>query len=261
MVAGGLLLAGCVRATAPASQKPSAQEAYLSPPLVVSAVHAPGGAVRLLGSAPAGSDVILRTPDGGGASAMAGPNGDWAVDLPAADAPRLFAIQADLPGRALKGEGALAVLPAPAIPAIVLRAGFAALPSGAVPSERLEVIAFDYDGGGAAVGGFAPAGAPIRLLIDGGVVGATKAGSDGRFAIVAVDPRRGVPPGSHLIRVETGTGQAVERTVEVAQPELPADRVYSVERGRNGWRLTWRTPGGGLQTSLVFDPALGGTVR
>lgn len=217
--------------------------------------------MRLVGSGPPGSNVILRAPDGAGTNAMAGPNGDWAIDLPAADAPRLYAIQADLPGRSLKGEGALAVLPAPAIPAIVLRAGFAALPSGVGPSGRLEVVAFDYDGGGAAVGGFATPGAPIRLLIDGGMVGATKAGLDGRFAMVAVDPRRGVPPGSHVIRVETGNGQVVERTVEVAQPELPPDRVYAVARGRNGWMLTWRTPGGGLQTSLVFDRAPGGAVR
>ena len=161
----------------------------------------------------------------------------------------------------LKGEGALATLPAPYIPALTLRAGFAALPPASAAAGRVEWVALDYDGGGAAVAGIAPPGTPVRLLIDGGPVGTTRANGQGRFSIVAVDPRRGVAPGAHVIRLETRAGESIERRVEIKAPEVPTDKVYQVARDPSGWAVSWRTPGGGLQTSLVFDPALGGVAR
>ena len=61
--------------------------------------------------------------------------------------------------------------------------------------------------------------------------------------------------------LRTPCHQVIERRVEVKAPQIPADGAYSVDRDSNGWALSWRTPGGGLQTSLVFDPAQGGAAR
>ena len=258
---GLALLTGCGQPRRAAQRTSEVGEAYLAPPTLASATHAPGGAVQLMGSAPAGAEVRLRSPDGSDATVKAGGDGAWAVTLPPADTPRLYAFEARVGARVLKGEGALAVLPPPEIAALVLRGGYAALPPGSGAPGRLELIAFDYDGGGAAVVGVAAPGSPVRFLIDGGVVGAAQANSEGRFAMVAVDPRRGVAPGVHTIRVEAKGGQTVERRVEVKASQMAPDRAYVADRDPNGWALSWRTPGGGLQTSLVFDPAQGGVAR
>jgi hypothetical protein len=181
--------------------------------------------------------------------------------LPASPEPRLYGFEARLGARVIHGEGALAIMPSPAGYAVVLRAGYAALPVRSGSGSPLELATLDYDGGGAAVSGFAQPGALVRLVIDGGMVGATQTNSSGRFAIVAVDPRRGVAPGSHVIRIEESRGLFVERRVDVSAPTIPADRAYWAVRGPSGWMLSWRGPGGGTQTSLVFDPAAGGVAR
>ncbi len=262
LVLAALGLAGCApRPDGARSQPDKASDAYRAPPLLMHAVRAPDGSVRLSGSAPADALVRLRSPYGPGVAALAGADGAWSLTLPPADAPRLYAFEAELAGQVLRGEGAVAVLPAPSPVALMLRAGFAAAPTGLGSAGRLQLLTVDYDGGGAAAGGFAPPDSPVRLTVDGGVVGVARADARGHFAILAVDPQRGVAPGRRELRVDTPQGLSVERPVQIAAAQLPPDKVFTAVRDPGGWRISWRIPGGGAQSSLVFDDAVSGAPR
>jgi len=227
--------------------------AYLAAPTLAAAERQEDGAVKLLGHAPAGALVRLRAPGGGGASVLASDDGHWVLTLPPADTPRLYAIEAELQMRVVRGEGAIAVMPAPGPAGLTLRAGFASLPAGHGQPHRLQLITFDFDGGGAAVGGFAPPKSRVRLTVDGGTVGATDADAQGRFAVLAVV--RTVAPGSHEIRVDTPQGLAIDQSVEVAEASLAPDQPFAATRSPGGWRVSWQLPGGGGQSTLVFDNA------
>jgi len=251
-LAGALALCGCGGPSRPGRAPPEQAGAYLAPPTLSAAGRTADGAVRLSGHAPADALVRLRAPDGGGATAQAGGDGQWTLTLPLADAPRLYAIQAELHDRTVRGEGAIAVMPPPGPPGLTLRAGFAGVPAGQGQPGRLQLITFDYDGAGAAVGGFAPPQSLVRLTVDGGPVGVTYADALGRFAVLAV---RNVTPGPHQIRVETRQGLSLEAPVELAEAALRPDQPFAAARAPGGWRVSWQLPGGGAQSSLVFDNA------
>jgi hypothetical protein len=88
-------------------------------------------------------------------------------------------------------------------------------------------------------------------MIDGAAAGEARINDHGRFSISLATPLR---PGAHEARVEAGDQSAsVKFTVEPPRPisGLP----YRGERTPQGWRVDWLTPGGGEQTTLIFDAA------
>jgi len=249
-------LAGCgQRPAAKPQPAPSTTSGYQSPPVVLVARREADGGVHLSGHAPPDALVRLRAPEGGELTAHSDDQGAWTLDVTSSETPHLYAFEAVAGGQTLRGEGALAIMPHPAVGALVLRAGYAAAPASGSESGGLTLSAFDYDPGGVAAAGFAAPGSPVRLSVDGAVAGLSKADSQGRFAILAIDLRSGVADGAHTVRVETPQGLAVERRVQVRTPAVPADRAYAADRVDGGWALTWRLPGGGTQTCLVFDAA------
>jgi hypothetical protein len=254
------VLGGCGPKPAhPAAKAPTPVGGYLTPPTIQSATREADGGVRLAGAAAQGASIGLHAPDGAQFEVHSGVDGAWSLDLPPASEPRLFAFDAKTETQTIRAEGALAIMPPPGVPALVLRAGYAAAPSGQTPGGParafLQLVSFDYDGGGAAAGGFAAPDSPVRLSIDGAIVGLSRADAQGRFAVLAIDPRRGVPAGAHTVRIETPQGLAIERRVIVAAPEIPPDKAFAARRTNDGWVLSWRLPGGGAQSSLVFDAA------
>jgi hypothetical protein len=253
ILAVALALSACGGQGRTGHAPPDEASAYLQPPTLWAAERAVDDAVRLSGRAPANALVRLRSPDGGGAMTRAGSNGLWSVILPAAASPRLYSIQAELPNREVRGEGAIAVMPPPGPLALTLRAGFAGVPAGQGQRGRLELTNVDYDGGGAAGGGFAPPLSRVRLTLDGGVVGLTNADAQGRFAVLATE--RNITPGPHRIRVDTPEGLSLEEPVELNLMNLPPDQPFAAARAPGGWLIGWRIPGGGVQSSLVFDQA------
>lgn len=255
-LAPAAFLLGCERKLQAARPAEDSGAAYLAPPTLKEASRGEGGGLHLEGHAPAGAVLRLRSPEGGQATVRAGPDGAWALELPASDTPRLYAFEAEVGARTVRGEGALAIMPPPSTPALVLRAGFAATTAGVGAPGRLQLVDIEFNGGGLAAGGFAPPGSPVRLTVDGAVVGVAQASATGHFAILAADPRHGVPNGGHRVRVETPQGLVVERRVDIAPPMLPADRAYTANSVAGGWSLNWRLPGGGGQTSLIFDDAV-----
>lgn len=254
VVAGALALSACGGQGRTGHGPQAEAGAYLPPPTVTSADRAPDGAVRLSGQAPPNALVRLRAPAGGAATAQADDRGRWRTDLPASATPRLYALQAELPARVVRGEGALAVMPAPGTPALTLRAGFAASAAGQGRPGQLQLVSLDFDGGGAAVGGFAPPGSPVRLKVDDELAGVTRADAQGRFAVLSTV--RNVSPGPHRIRVETPQGLSLEAPVQLAQPALAADQPFAASAAPGGWLIRWQLPGGGVQSSRVFDRAV-----
>ena len=253
-----VLLSACGGPTRPVPPVNATAGAYLSPPTLVDAQRAPGGDVRLTGQAPAGAVVRLRSPEGGAVTAVAGADGGWMLTVaPAAEPspPRLYAFQAETKDQVLRGEGALAVLPGPGPVAMVLRPGFASVPTGHGQDGRIQLVTFDYDGEAAAASGLAPPQSTVRLLVDGVTIGISRADALGRFGILGVAAQK-IPPGAHVVRMDTPQGLAVERPVTVAAPSLPNGQLFAAAPTSDGWSITWSLTGGGAQTSLIFDDAV-----
>lgn len=222
---------------------------FLAPPLPSSAVRLAGGEVEIVGRAPARAVVTLRNPDGQAVDASAGADGSWVVHLPASAAPRLFALSAALGDRRLKGEGALLQAPAPAPPAMLLRAGAASLTLGEADGA-LSLDVFDFDGaGGLAIAGRAPPQAGLRLTLDGRPAIAGQADAKGRFALMAV--QGDLQPGRHALHLEAA-GRAVDAVVDATPSSAAPGKPYQVRPVEGGWRVDWATPGGGSQSSVIF---------
>lgn len=223
---------------------------YLKPPEVLVARRAADGAVVLAGRAVADAIVRLSTPDGGSLGVTAGSDGGWSLSLPPSAAPRLFILSAEVAGRAVPGEGELAVLPAPYAPAVLARAGggSAVLHDA---SEKPQILALDYDGGGgASVSGVARPGAPVRLDLDDHPTNDGRADRLGRFALPAV-----MSPGAHSVRISTPDA-VTEVRVEISPAKALSGKPFQAEHTVEAWRIDWTPPGGGLQTTLVFDAAV-----
>lgn len=218
--------------------------------MLLSAARTAAGGVRLAGRAPPRSQVSLVSPETGATSVVADAGGLWTLSLVAAPQPRLFALMAQTGGRTLRGEGAVAVLPAPATAALLLRGGAGALEIGPATSE-VSLAAVDFDGGGAlSAAGSAPAGVEARLIVDGAPSGAGRADSHGRFSLLAV--RAALSPGAHAVRIDTPRGAAEAAVITTGPPAL-SDQPYAARRITNGWRIDWTPPGGGVQSVIALD--------
>jgi hypothetical protein len=79
----------------------------------------------------------------------------------------------------------------------------------------------------------------------------------GRFSVLDLSARTPFGPGAHVVRIEARSG-AVQGRVLVSPPTGLGDAVFHTAREGGGWRIDWRTPGGGVQTLLTFGPSLGG---
>jgi len=248
-----LALAGCSGSGAGGegneTDQVSPNAGYLAPPTPTSASRRPDGGVQLRGTAPAAAQVRLASPDGAAFGAMAGTDGAWTLELPPAEAPRMFAVSAEASGETLRGEGALIVLPGPAVPALLARSGFGAVALGPAPG-KVQLVALDYDGGGGtAVAGLAQPNTEVRLTLDDAPAGIGQTDAAGRFAILA--PNRRLASGAHSLSVEARSGVARRDTV-VILPQ-PLTTPFRATRQPGAWRVDWRLPGGGVQTTLVFD--------
>jgi hypothetical protein len=252
-----LVLAGCDRpytTDAPVGA-PADRGGYLPPPTLTAAARDSDGETALSGLAPAGTEVRLRDPDGAAYSATADRDGSWAVRLPPSAEPHMFSFEGALDDRVLHAEGAILVLPAPGPPAMLTRAGFGALPLGGSGRSDggLRILSIDEDGGGGgAVSGYAAPRAPARLVLDNVAVGMGEADDQGRFTLLDLSARTPFSPGPHVIRVESRSA-AVQGALTVERSPPLGAAPFVAARTPSGWRVDWRIPGGGQQTTLVFD--------
>ena len=250
----GLLLGSCDRRSPAdiAAAAPAADASgYLSPPKVLSAQRGPDGTVTISGRSGPLVRVRLSTPPPSSTAygGTAGGNGDWSIVTPAAHDVRLYGVAEELVGRDVQGEGYVATLPGPGPAGVLLRAGGGA--AVLVRPEGLKIAAADYDSSGSAViSGLAQPGATVRLVVDGASAGETRASDHGRFSINL----GALKPGDHQARVEAADLSASAKFT-VATPAPVAGLPYRGERTPVGWRIDWLTPGGGEQTTQIFDAA------
>ena len=228
---------------------------FLTPPRGTTARRAPGGSVEVAGRASPGAQVTLRNPDGQAISATAGGDGGWSARVASAAQPRLYALSATADGRTFRGEGALVIAPSPGPAALVLRAGAPAvtLTQG---QGALALEAIDFDSGGLAVAGLAAPRASLRVSLDGRPAAAGQADGGGRFALLAV--QADLEPGLHRLRLDDGG-----RALEVAFDATPATAgaPYAVRPLAGGWRIDWSSPGGGVQSSILFAQPMSQAAR
>jgi hypothetical protein len=259
VMGGALVLSACHKADGEASATaPAGVDAagYLEPPTLTGAVRDAAEGVILSGKAPPDAEVRLRDPGGGSFSATASSAGDWSIQLTPSQEPRMFAFEGQLGARVLHAEGALLVLPYPGPAAVLMRAGYGAMPIE-VTRGPFHIEAIDYDGsGGAAVSGVAAPRSMLRLVLDDKPVGAGQADDQGHFTVLDLSARSPMTRGQHTLRVESQT-KAVQGPLTVdAPPDLP-DSPFRAMRVADGWRVDWRIPGGGVQTTMVFDQPSG----
>ena len=222
---------------------------YASPPRPVAASRAPGGEIVLSGYG--GPDAVIRlaSPDGTAIGATTGRDGAWALATPVSDQPRLYSLSQDVNGRPLRAAGYIAALPAPGPAAGILHAGAGAQVLAA-PTRSLTITAVDFDGAGAAVvsGRSAPQAA-VRVTIDGVEAGEDRADGAGAFTAAVSQTLR---PGPHVIVATVGPERAEARFDALLIHTIPTP-PFQASRVASGWRIDWTTPGGGVQTTLLFD--------
>lgn len=250
-----LTLAACNRPSADWREDRSAAaqdppSGYLRPPQIAQAARGPDGGTVLSGQAEPDVRLRLASPDGGAYGATADDAGRWSLALPASAQVRLFGLSEETAGRVVQGEGYIAVLPAPSRPAVVLRGG-----AGAALLEQsptLQIAAVDFDAaGGAVVTGTAAPGAAIRGAVDGTAAGETHASPSGRFSMALA---ASLHAGAHKVEVASPNGHALAQVL-VSAPRPAGDVPYVGQRLDGAWRIDWLTPGGGPQSTVVFDPA------
>jgi hypothetical protein len=225
---------------------------YLKPPQVLGAARSASGAVLLSGRADASVRVRLSSPPPISAAfgTTSDDRGGWTIAAPASGGAQVFGVAEELPGRDVQSEGYVVVLPAPGPAAALLRAGGGA--AVLVRPGPLKIAAVDVDSSGAAVvSGLARPGATARLIVDGAAAGETRVNERGRFSVILATTLK---PGDHEARVEAAD-QAASAKFTIEAPAPISGLPYRGERTPFGWRVDWLTPGGGEQTTLIFDAA------
>lgn len=245
-----LLLAGCGDGAQPVwkteAPKAATVAGYLAPPVVLAARSGAGG-TAVAGRAAPGSRVRLGEPNGVLRYATVDPTGLWTIVVPPASGLRLFGVAMTLDGRSVQAEGYLALTPDGR--AALLRAGAGAFVL-APASRRPLILALDFDRDGAAmISGVGTAGAEIGLRLDRTAAGASTIDHQGRFSFAVSRP---MTPASHELEISGEGGEHVV-TIATGRPDT-LDRPFRAARLANAWRVDWMTPGGGAQTTLLFDP-------
>jgi hypothetical protein len=250
LAAIALTLAACGGEPVASQKKPApetaAEAGYMEPPRVT-AVRATGAVMRLEGSAAPGAKVRIASPAGDAQFAQADAKGRWSANVTPAQPVNLYGLSMKDGERMAQAEGYVLVAANGA--AAQLRAGAGAV-ALAPASKAPRILAIDYDrGGGAVVSGVAAPGVELALRVDRARRGETKADSRGRFVIPLAEPLK---PGLHAFEVAGQGGEDV-RQANIGGASRLTGGPYAGVRTDFGWRVDWMTPGGGEQTTLLFE--------
>ncbi|MDP1633038.1 MAG: hypothetical protein Q8L66_16610 [Caulobacter sp.] len=231
-----------------ASRQPAAAEAgYLTAPRVLAARTGRSG-VALAGAAAPGSRVRLGTPTGEALFATTDGRGVWTVIAPPATSLRLFGLSMTIGDRSVQSEGYLALTPEGRVAQLRAGAGAQVL---SPPSRRPIMLALDVDRDGAAViSGVGTIDSDVGLRVDRTAVGGSTVDRKGRYSFALNRP---LTSGPHAFEISGEGGEDVIIT-DIVHP-VALDRPFRVQRLVRAWRVDWMTPGGGVQATLLFDPA------
>lgn len=246
-------LTGCGRGEEAWAPPASAQNAdstaeagYLAPPTITSA-RLEGQAVRVEGSAAPGARVRIAPPRGEPIFVPANAAGRWRALLTPSQPVHLFGLSMSQGERTAQSEGYMMMTAEGQV--AQLRAGAGAL-SLAEASTRPRILAVDYDQeGGAVVSGVAAPDSTLGLRVDRARRGETRADVRGRFSISLSEP---LTLGAHQLEV-TGESGDDALAVEITPIGSVGAGPYVGRRTPYGWRVDWMPPGGGLQSTLIFE--------
>ncbi|MFI4935155.1 MAG: hypothetical protein ACHP7N_11080 [Caulobacterales bacterium] len=233
-----------------AATDPSAagERGYVPPPELTGAART-GQGVDLAGTANPGAEVRLASPKGAVLVARADAKGGWRLTAPASSEPRLLGLSMSDHGRIAQAKGYLFLAPDGEAARLRAGGGSEAL-AGAAPG--LIAAAHDYDDQRAAtLSGRAAPGEAVSLRVDGVERGQASADAERRFVLPLNQP---LSPGAHDFDL-SGAGGETHFTANIAAPAPLAGSPFRASREAAGWRVDWLTPGGGEQTTLIFDPA------
>jgi len=258
MIGTSLALWGCGDAktdewrpqkTAPASTHADAAEAgYVAPPRVQEASRVPAG-LLLTGVGAPSANIRLGAPTGETIVGHADANGLWSLTVPLGGGVRLYGLSMTREGRTVQAEGYVMITPEGSV--ALLRAGSGAWRL-APDSVSPHILAVDVDPeGGAVISGMATPGAGLGVRVDRTPRAVGQAAEDGRFFLSLSQP---LGPGAHDIQV-SGEGGEQRITVDTSPAARLVDGPVRTQRLDNAWRADWMTPGGGLQTTFLMQPA------
>jgi len=247
-------IAACSRPASNASAEANRVEAaseqqYQAAPELTGASFLRDGRIELLGQAAPGAAVRLTSPGAPAQFASADTRGAWRLTVPASGQPRLFGLSMSAGGRVVQAMGYLFVAPGAAAR---LRVGGGAEVLTA-SDRRLAALALDYDNKGAAtLAGLGSPGETVGLRAEGVERGQAAADQSGRFVVSLNQP---LTPGPHEFELVSPSGD-VRFTAQVDAPAPLAGTPYAARRQDAAWRVDWITPGGGEQTTVIFDRAV-----
>lgn len=226
---------------------PTAEARYLPPPDVVQAIPGAGG-VLLSGTAAPDAQIMLGTPDGRTLGANANDEGRWTVEAPSPRGVALYGLFMQVGDRKVNAEGYLVLTEDGRAAQLRAGAGTRVLGQSSRP-PRILAIDFDRDGG-AVVSGVGTPKADVGLRVNRAAGGTSAVDDRGRFAIALVRP---LGTGLHEFEV---AGEGGEDVVSLAtdRPAPLGEAVYRAVTIDGGWRIDWRTPTGGVQSTLLLDP-------
>ena len=193
--------------------------------------------------------VRLASPTGQALFVRSDRAGGWRLQLPPANEVRLFGLSEPGQGRPVQAEGYVAVTPSGL--AAQLRAGSGAVALGLEPSGPV-ILAADYDRkGGTVISGVARPASAVTLRVDGAAVREpARVDAHGRFMSALNEP---LQPGSHVLAATAGAGAHGEASLTISPAEQLAGGPFHATPAAGGWRVDWLTPGGGVQSTVLFD--------
>jgi hypothetical protein len=242
-------VAGCAgagnEAAANTAAAASGEQGFRPAPKLTDAKRAADG-VTLIGQASPGAAVRLENATGGAQFATADAQGVWRITIGASGEARLYSLAMSDQGRISPATGYLFVMPDGAVARLVAGGGSLML----TPDAPARVsLALDYDNRAAATlsGADAPAAAQ-SLRVDGVERGQSVADPQGRFVLPLNQP---LTPGAHDFDLGSGKGELRFSAAISAPAQLRGP--FAAQPISGGWRADWITPGGGEQTTLVFE--------
>ena len=171
--------------------------------------------------------------------------GHFRAELPAGSNGGLYDLSTEDGGRLMYAEGRLFIPPEAPHKAVLMRAGS---PSLALFNDNTSVAVLDYDGAGAlAISGRVAPSAAVEVILNGDIW-RTKSDDRGYYnATTQIEPPQKTE-NLNTLTVVVGNSQTQRNFSDV----LPKEHEDSVTQVPDGWRVAWKLPGGGMQTTLVF---------
>ncbi len=244
----------------PAPKDPAAVDAaaleahgYTHAPVITAIAAAGHDFIEISGTAPADSRVrfAFTDPLRSGVQAVgvtADAQGRFRAEVPIAAGGGLYDLTVDDGGRPRQAEGRLFVPPGRPDKAVLMRSGSA---SRLLQPQGTGIMVADYDAAGAfTLSGRTAPNAAVTVIVNDEIRALVQSDAQGVFEAATQVPQPGPAPQAVNVIVQVDKA-SFTRSVQVigVSGGGASDRVSGTP---DGWRVDWRLPGGGSQSTLVF---------